>query len=70
MATRIRYRDAIYQVEGGHWRGKDGHAVHFLTWVTDDLRRLEILSTTSMDIEVASAVVEKLGEDAFLVPLQ
>lgn len=40
MPARIRYRGHVYQIEDGNWRGPDGHVVHLLTWITDDLSRL------------------------------
>jgi hypothetical protein len=69
MAARIRYRGRVYQVEGGNWRGPDGHVVHLLTWITDDLSRLPETRPggPDPDADAARRVVERLGADAEVV---
>lgn len=69
MPARLRYRGHVYQVEGGNWRGPDGHIVHLLTWVTDDLwRQSETTAQTSEpDLETARRVAERLGEEAEVI---
>ena len=78
MATSLHYRDGVYRVEGGSWRGPDGHVVHLLTWITDDLQRLakaprgathlEDCGATHLDDgAVAIAVAERLGSEAEVV---
>jgi hypothetical protein len=66
ISVKLRYRGDLYQIENGHWRGRDGHMVHFLTWVTDDLRHRGELSPrgSGSDLEAARSVAARLGSDA------
>lgn len=66
MPVRLRYRGHVYRIEDGKWRGPDGHIVHLLTWITDDLSRLA--ETTpggpDPDLDAARRVAERLGNEA------
>ena len=68
MAVRIRYRGHVYQVDNGSWRGPDGHTVHLLTWITDDLERHPDTRPAGpdRDLDVAIRVAERLGDAAVL----
>jgi hypothetical protein len=55
------YEDAVYRISGGHWRGRNGHVVHLLTWVTDDLLRQMGGQIEGGDLTLARLVAEKLG---------
>ena len=62
MSAELEYRGHVYRVENGHWRGKDGHAVHFLTWVSDDLKRQGVLGEESSDAEIAQQTAAQIGK--------
>lgn len=64
MHVILHYRSESYRLRRGAWRGRDGHQVHFLTWVTDDLLRRE--GAFPSDVELAARVAEVLGADASL----
>lgn len=62
MAVKLRYEGHVYHLQDNRWRGPDAHAVHLLTWVTDDLeRRPETVPAD--DLDAARKVAERLGED-------
>ena len=70
MAPRLRYRGAVYRIENACWRGPDGHIVHLLTWVTDDLLARETpdsppgeLEGEALDRWLAQKVAETLGAE-------
>lgn len=60
---KLSYRGGVYRIEDGAWRGPDGHTVHLLTWITDDLAP----PPGQDDAETARRVAERLGEEAHLV---
>ena len=71
MAGALRYRGHVYRLADGGWRGPDGHIVHFLTWVADDvLARAGAEAPPAGDRRdgwLAERVVARLGEGARLV---
>lgn len=65
MPIELRYRGFVYRLEGGRWRGRDGHTVHLLTWVSDDLLRREAPPPgTDRDRWLAERVSATLGSEA------
>lgn len=64
MRVKLRYRGHAYQLEGTSWRGPDGHIVHLLTWITDDLVQQLPASDARDEAAVARQVAERLGEEA------
>ena len=62
----MRWRGEVYRLARGNWRGPDAGEVHFLTWVTDDLRRREGLPAADVedDRALVRRAIERLGEDA------
>ncbi len=69
ISAQLRYRDRIYRIENGFWRGPDGHVVHLLTWITDDLERLAETAPQGpdRDLDAARKVAVRLGGDAAVV---
>lgn len=69
MPVKLRYRGDLYTIDGGHWRGPDGHVVHLLTWITDDLDRLAetTLRGPDPDLDAAHKVAARLGSAAQVV---
>lgn len=64
----LRYRGHTYEIRDGAWRGPDGHMVHLLTWVTDDLlRRYPDAGAKPGDMELAAQVAARLGDEAQVV---
>ncbi len=61
--VRLSYRGHVYRIENGAWRGPDGHVVHLLTWVSDDLAP----PPGQDDAETARQVAERLGPEARVV---
>jgi hypothetical protein len=60
----LRYRGASFRMKDQAWRGRDGHQVHFLTWITDDLIARE--GPFDSDVDLAARVAEILGGEATL----
>lgn len=69
MPAMLRYRGRVYRIEGGHWRGPDGHVVHLLTWITDDLSRLSETRPRGPDTDedTARKVADRLGGEAEVI---
>lgn len=69
MPAKLRYRGRQYHIEDGGWRGPDGHDVHLLTWITDDLARLPETEPRGpdRDLDAARQVAERLGSDAEVI---
>lgn len=67
MRVKLRYRGKTYQLEGDGWRGPDGHVVHLLTWITDDLDRLTPGSGPRDEGATVLRVAQRLGEGAEVV---
>ena len=66
IIVKLRYRGHDYQIEDGAWRGPDGHVVHLLTWITDDLPRSAGREPGS-DLATARQVADRLGSDAEVI---
>lgn len=74
----LAYDGHVYRLAGGNWRGPDGHVVHLLTWVSDDLLRRTAAGAddgesegegdrTARDRWLAREVAARLGERARLL---
>lgn len=70
MPAQLRYRGHVYTLDDGRWRGPDGHVVHLLTWITDDLGRLEETAPQGpdSDLDAARKVAARLGSEARVSP--
>lgn len=69
MPATLRYENGIYHIVDGRWRGPDGHTVHLLTWITDDLERRPETAPggADPDLDIARKVASELGDAAEVV---